>query len=591
VPELPTAPELLERRRRGAALVRDDDGSAGARVAVLSTYNLDLLPPFLAEALDRHAVPALARLTGFGQLARLVADPASELYEAEPQTVLLAPAVEDLLLPLYEQGAGVDGVTLADERVDELVGQIETLLGGLPGATVVVALLPARRAPRERVLSAVASGRGQDAVARLEQGARELGRLGPRVVVIDLAWAVREHGWTALWDSRMWFLGRMRLNAAGHALLADLVAGHLAAARGVRRAKVVAVDLDDTLWGGVVGEVGASGIEIGREGVGLAFRELQRELLVLHQGGVLLAMCSKNDPEYALAAFDHPDMLLRREDFVAERVNWEDKASNMRALADELNLGLDAFAFLDDNAREREWIRQALPEVMVLELPDDPARRPDIVARAPCFQALTVTQDDRHRAESYRAQAERRRTRGTARSFDDYLVSLEQRVCVEPVVERTLQRAVQLCQRTNQFNLLTRRHTAADLERMLADPAHDVIGVMVADRFGDSGMTGLAIVARDGDQAEIDTLLLSCRVLGRHVEDALLSVVARRAWDGGARRLIGRYASTDRNGQVAKFFPDRGFAEVSEGVWRLDLKAGSMPPAPDHILIEEATHA
>jgi FkbH-like protein len=350
------------------------------------------------------------------------------------------------------------------------------------------------------------------------------------------------------------------------------------------------VDLDDTLWGGVVGEVGAGGITIGVEGVGLAFADLQRELLRLQHHGVLLVMCTKNDPEYALAAFDHPEMILRREHFVAERVNWRDKATNLREMARELGLGLDAFVLLDDNPRERDWVRQALPQVVVPELPDDPTERPAFVARIPSFATLAVTDDDRRRTASYYAQGERRQAQSGARSFDDYLASLDQRVTLEPLSERTLPRAAQLCQKTNQFNLLTRRHTQGDLERMLADPAHDVLTVSVADRFGDSGITGVTVVRIVDDQAEIDTLLLSCRVLGRRVEDAVLAVLVRRARERGARTLCGRYAPTERNGQVATFYPERGFAPVGENTWALDLDA-SRHAAPASVTIEEVSHA
>jgi FkbH-like protein len=275
---------------------------------------------------------------------------------------------------------------------------------------------------------------------------------------------------------------------------------------------------------------------------------------------------------------------------VAERVNWQDKAANLRELAEELNLGLDSFVFLDDNPREREWVRQALPVVAVPELPDDPVDRPAFLSLAPWFQTLEVTDADRNRAAGYQAQGHRRRAQAAAASFEDYLGSLEQRLTIEPVTGATLPRAAQLCQRTNQFNLTTRRHTRADLERMLADPACDLVTLAVVDRFGDSGVTGLAVTVHDDGEAELDTLLLSCRLLGRRVEDAFLAVLARRARERGARLLVGRYEPTDRNAQVAEFFPDRGFVAAGERRWRLDLEA-VLPEFPPQLTVDEATHA
>lgn len=581
--------ELSARRRRGADLLRAPDLPAG-ELAVLSTFNLDLLPPFLAEALDRHGVSTPFWLAGFGQLAAEVANPGSELYTRAPADLLLVPAPEDLLAPLYTGDRSADPQELAAERVDELRGQVQMLLERLPGATIYVAVLGAERAPAEYLLAPAAPGRGQRALADLDAGIRELGELGGRVVIVDFDWAARQVGRTTVHDVRLWYLGRMRLNPAGHALLADVVAGGVAVQRGVGRRKVAAVDLDGTLWGGVVGELGLSGVELGEEGVALAFQDFQRELVRLHESGVLIVLCSKNDVEYALEAFDHPSMVLRREYIVAERVNWQDKATNLQELAEELDLGLDSFVFFDDNPREREWIRQALPMVAVPELPADPTERPAFIARGPWFRTLAVTDADRARSASYRAQGDRRRAQASAASFEDYLASLEQRITIEPITEATVPRAAQLCQRTNQFNLTTRRHTQSDIEHMLADPAYDLVALSVTDRFGDSGITGLAITRHADGRAELDTLLLSCRLLGRRVEDAFLAVLARRAHDRGARTLLGAYEPTDRNAQVASFFPDRGFTGISERRWQLDLEAG-LPQPPPQLSIQEAAHA
>jgi FkbH-like protein len=588
-PETLRPDELSARRRRGADLLRTAKPAAG-ELAVLSTFNLDLLPPFLAEALDRYGVGARLWLAGFGQLAAEIANPASELYARAPRDVLLVPAPEDLLAPLYAGDDGADPLGLTAERVDELRGQVQTLLERLPGATIHVAVMGAQRAPAEHLLAPAAPGRGQAALARLDAGVRDLGELGGRVVIVDFDWAARQVGRAAVHDARLWYLGRMRLNPAGHALLAEVVARGMAVHRGVGRRKVAAVDLDDTLWGGVVGEVGPTGIEVGEEGVALAFQDFQRELVRLHDSGVLIVLCTKNDPEYALAAFDHPSMVLRREHVVADRVNWRDKATNLRELAAELELGLDSFVFFDDNPREREWIRQALPMVTVPELPADPTERPAFLARGQWFGTLAVTDADRTRAATYRAQGRRRRAQASAASFEDYLESLEQRLTIEPVTDATVPRAAQLCQRTNQFNLTTRRHTEADVERMLADPAYDLVTVSVTDRFGDSGITGLAITLHEDGRAELDTLLLSCRLLGRSVEDAFLAVLARRARERGASTLLGAYEPTARNAQVAAFFPDRGFTPAGERRWELDLEA-DLPEPPPHLTIEEPAHA
>jgi FkbH-like protein len=383
----------------------------------------------------------------------------------------------------------------------------------------------------------------------------------------------------------------MRLNPAGLAELADLVARHAAAYHG-RARKVVALDLDGTVWGGVVGEVGLTGIALGDEEVGLAFRDMQRELVRLHDSGTVLVACSKNNRDDVADVFErHPAMTLKLSHFAAERINWQDKATNIREMAAELGLGLDSFVFLDDNPVERDWVRQALPMVTVPELPEDPADRLSFLRGSGLFDRIALTEADARRAEGYKAQGIRTRLKEGAGSFDDFLRSLEQEVAIEPVDEAALPRAAQLCQRTNQFNLTTRRHTIADLERMLEDDRTDVFQLSVRDRFADSGVTGLAILRRDGDAAEIDTLLLSCRVLGRRVEDCLLSFLAARASAAGARRLRGHYLPTAKNGQTATFFPDRGFEPAGpDGAFDLDLAHADVP-MPAEMTVRVPTHA
>ena len=352
---------------------------------------------------------------------------------------------------------------------------------------------------------------------------------------------------------------------------------HVSAIRKPPR-KVVVVDLDDTVWGGVVGEVGIAGLALGEDGIGRAFQDFQRELLKLTDTGVLLAACSKNNPEDAWSALErHPGMVLERKHLVALRINWQDKATNLGELAKELNLGIDSFVFLDDNPVERELVRQMLPEVLVPELPEDPALRPAFVRAAPWFNRLRVTSEDRQRGESYRVQKLGTELRDASTTFEGFLTSLAQEVAIEAVSEASIGRAVQLCQRTNQFNLTTPRYTLVDVEQFLRNAAVEVNTLSVRDRFGDHGITGLTIVRYAEDRAEIDTLLLSCRVLGRRIENVLLSHLASRARDRGARLLVGKYIATPKNGQVSTFFADHGFTARGNEEFALDLTTTQLP--------------
>ena len=545
-------------------------------MSVLSTFNVELLPPFLADALERsNQPPATVSLGAFGQLAQELLPPSSTLYRDAPEVLTVVLAVEDLLAPLYASApslpSSLDAAALVTDHVDALRSWLGVALERLPGTICYVALVGPLGAPLEHVLAPLAPERGQELVARLREGVLALGELGKRVVVVDWEWHVRALGTAALHDPRLWYLARMRLNQRGLATLAEMLARHVAAHRGVA-SKVAAVDLDGVLWGGVVGEAGLQGIELGEEGIGLAFQDFQRELLRLRELGVLLAICSKNNPRDAEDVFErHPGMVLRREHFAAERVNWQDKATNLRELATELRVGVDSFVFIDDSPIERGWVRQALPDVVVLELPDDPVERPAILGAAPCFQRIAPTDADRGRAAAYRAERDRRVFATTTASFDDFLVSLEQQVTIEPVSDASLARAAQLCQRTNQFNLTTRRYTIADLEQLRREEDVELHMLSVSDRFSDSGMTGLAILRFTDEEAEIDTLLMSCRILGRRLEDVLLAFLAERAEARDARWLVGRFEPTAKNAQAADFYPVRDFVPAGGGWFRLDL--------------------
>jgi FkbH-like protein len=583
-----SATEASERRERGlAAAAGDNDaGLPELAVFVLGTFNLDLLPPFLVEALERVGLFPRVTLGPFGQLTQEIANPESALYRASPAAVLLVPAAEDLLEAFY---AGAADERIVDERLDELRRLLETALGRLPQATFYVVAFGPEDVPSPHVLDPGAPERGQVALERFLAGVRRLAVISPRVAVVDWEWAGRPGG-GAYRDARLWYLARMRLNPPGLAALADAVAEHVAASRGDAK-KVVAVDLDGLLWGGVVGEVGLTGIELREDGIGLAYKDLQRELVKLTRIGVLLVACSKNNPSDVDEVLDrHPGMVVRREHLSALRVDWRDKATNLRELAEELGLGLDSFVFLDDNPVEREWVRKALPEVAVPELPADPAERPAFLRRLPFFRRTRVTDADARRAASYRVEWRRRELRGAIASFDEFLAELGQEAVLEPLNEGSLARAAQLAQRTNQFNLTNRRYTVAELEALIGDPATEAYTLALSDRFGDSGTTGLAILRFTDGEAEVDTLLLSCRVLGRHVEDAFLAFLAERAHERGARALVGRYVGSARNEQVRSFYPDRGFDPAEDEAYRLDLER-RRPEAPATIAVRVATRA
>jgi len=351
-----------------------------------------------------------------------------------------------------------------------------------------------------------------------------------------------------------------------------------------RARKCVVVDLDNTLWGGVVGEDGPSGIKLGANGPGSEFPEFPRYLLALSQQGILLAINSKNNPEDAWQVIrEHEGMILREEHFSAARINWQPKPENLMEIARELNIGLDSLIFVDDNPNERERVRQFLPEVLVPELPTDPALYRRTLEMIPALQRLEATAEDNQRVAPYREKRDRESAREKVTSVAEYLENLAIKLKIAPAEETTLPRVHQLFQRTNQFNTTTRRYDAGDLAKLSGDPAARLYTLRARDRFGDHGLVAVALMRlADVDGAwRIDSFLMSCRVIGYGIETALLAVVSEAALAAGSQLLRGEYIPTPKNPPVADLFARHGFRETGvEGevsLFERDLTDGPIP--------------
>jgi FkbH-like protein len=385
---------------------------------------------------------------------------------------------------------------------------------------------------------------------------------------------------------RQWFAGKTPFSNVVFRHAARDIRAALAGAVGLAR-RLVIVDLDNTLWGGVVGETGWEGIRLGgHDPAGEAFAAFQDALLALTRRGVLLGVVSKNDEATALAAFDrHSDMRLRRSDLAGWRINWGDKAANVAALTAELNLGLESVVFIDDNPLERGRVAEALPDVLVPDWPQDPALFVGGLRDLRCFDVTAVSDEDRRRAEMYTQERRRRTAQQDVGDPDDWLAGLDLQVTAQPLNADTLTRAAQLFNKTNQMNLSTRRLSPVELLAWSQVPGQRIWTWTVADRFGDSGLTGLLGVAMDGKDAVITDFILSCRVMGRRIEQAMAHKAVAYAGARGAQRIIARHLSTPRNGPCLAFWRESGFNEHKdmEFIWN----GGDEYPLPKHISLKD----
>ncbi len=572
VPSRTTQLLAAERLHELAPSLPDVEAQRSVRIALLGNATLDHLASYLTvDAFQAGLRPTLFQ-PGYDQYQQEILNEHSELYAFDPQVTVLAIHASRLVPRIHAYPFDLS-VEERRRELDQGLQTVQDLLDRLTARSSAMVLVHNLVAPQHRALGLL-DGRDefgqQDAFAEFNRRLAELARTRYRsVYVIDEDGVQARLGKANATDPRLWLTARMPWSDAALRGLSREYLRHIRALRGMAR-KCIVVDLDNTLWGGVIGEDGLAGIQLGAEAPGNAFVALQRQLEVLWRRGILLAICSKNNPEDAwLALEQHPDMVLRRSHFAATRINWQSKPTNLREIARELNIGLDSLVFLDDNPVERAAVRAELPQVFTPELPADPALyRAALLDLADLFDSLSLTVEDRDRNKLYAEQRARSDAQAALNenggSLQDYLATMDIVVEIEPANEVTLPRIAQLTGKTNQFNLTTQRYTDAQISDQLAR-GWRVYSARVLDRFGDNGVTGVIIVSPDDDQAwRIDTFLLSCRVMGRGVETALLAWVADEARRSGATSLRGEYRPTAKNEVVRDCYATHGFRLIDQ---------------------------
>jgi FkbH-like protein len=551
------------------------------RVAMISNCSIELLEKLLEDALNQKNIPAELWIGGFGQYRQLILDLNSPLYSYAPNIVLLYLDGEDLFSELTSNPFDHDSnhsLTVAQSLINQLESLVQCLARQLPETTLLINTLIVPSLNTLVGLEYNSQFSLKDAIIEYNRSLAELARRYLTTVVIDVdsfaSWMGHEN-WV---DPRLWYLARMRFSQEA----AKNLAGHYAATIASRLGKIrkcLVVDLDNILWGGVIGEDGINGIRLGGDGIGHAFVEFQDELCNLYQKGILLAVCSKNNQEDVLDVFrHHPEMRLREEQFASLRINWNDKVTNIREIADELNIGLDSLVFIDDNPVERTWVSSALSEVFVPEWPEDPSYYKTALVKLEIdqFLKLNITREDLQRGEIYTAQAKRRALQTTSSSLEDFYKSLEMQLTIGRADSYSIPRIAQLTQKTNQFNLTTRRYTDAEITLLSQSVESIVYWVELDDRFGSSGIIGVMILRLSAEHTWIiDTFLLSCRAMGRTVENAMLGFVCQELHAIGATKLIGKYIPTPKNKPAVDVYKKMGFHLVEEypdeNHWELDL--------------------
>lgn len=560
------------REKAGHILRELPAGSPGLRVALTGSFNCAPLENLLRAALVAEGLDPAIHVSDFNQWVQDLGEPDGPLARFSPGVVFCL--LDDRAV--FDEVADPSSPAEVESAVLRKLGEVEALAERFAGhsrALLVLATVPLPADRMDNLVAYKSKAALGAAWRKLDAGLLALAAARPQVITLDTA-PLLQRCEGGLGDPRLalgagmsWGYGLLDAVAREGAKLCRAVAG--------KSRKCLVLDLDDTLWGGVLGDCGVAGVALGREGDGKPFLEFQKRIRLLKRQGVLLAVSSKNDRDKVLEMFrTHPDMQLRENDFVDISANWEPKPDAMRRLAEGLNIGLDSMVFLDDSRFEREFMRREVPEAAVPEMPADPALYVPFALAHGWFNTLQITGEDLQRTDQYLEQGRREGFRQAASSTEDFLRGLDLEVSLLEPSDFALPRMAQICQRTNQFNLTGRRYSLAELQAMREGDGHMLLGIGGRDRFGEYGMVGLVVVdkrpgppgtgAPGGETWRIRNFLLSCRVFSRGIEEEILRYVLECARRNGAAGVVGEYSPTPKNGNYRDFYPRNGFRPLSE---------------------------
>ena len=556
------------------------------KVALIGDGTLNLVAPAIEGSGVRHGVLIEVVLGGYNSVVQESFDETSAVHAAKPDLAVLA--TDCRVLGLSRAAASREAANGLVEAAFTRTRMIAERMGKSARGGVIVETVPP---PADSLFGSFDRVEQTSPFAMTEAfngKLREWARNGG-IVLADIARLAATIGYERWDDPRHWHASKLPFSPDFTPVYADVIGRVVGALMGKAK-KVLVLDLDNTLWGGVIGDDGLDGIVLGQgSATGEAFLAIQNFALDLRRRGIVLAVCSKNEDATARQPFrEHPEMALKEAHIAVFQANWTDKAANLRLIAEKLNLGVDSLVFVDDNPAEREQVRRELPMVAVPELPDDPAYYPRYLAAAGYFEAVAFSAEDRARAELYQTNAARAELMESSSDMDSYLRSLDMRFCIGPVSSVNRARVAQLINKSNQYNLTTRRYTEAEVADMETRPDKLMLQARLEDRFGDNGIISIVILDRKGREWDIDTWLMSCRVLGRCVENAVLNTIAAYARSHGAAALTGSYIPSAKNQMVRDHYEKLAFtltdkSESGAARWRLDLSQYDEPELPMRI--------
>ena len=549
------------------------------RVAILRSYTIETMTPYFEVLCKIAGFQPLVYLAGYGQVFQEVLNGQSALYDTKPEIIFLFMRLEDIRPEIVQVFLDLSQEQLREMLVN-IEEDVEKLISNIrkhTQASIVVSNFIVPSYPTLGIYDATSRQSQTHVVERLNMSIAEILAGHSNCYLMDLDQVASRLGKIQFFDPRMYYVSKAPYSRDGFLEMAREILKFVKVIKGQGK-KCIVLDCDNTLWGGIVGEDGIDGIELGSEYPGICFREFQQQLLSISRKGFVLAINSKNNESDVMEVLNtHPHQVLKEENFACLKVNWGNKVDNMHAIAAELNLGVDSFVYLDDDPAECKLIEDNLPEVLTIQVPKEPIALVSLLNEIDELEILSLTAEDRTRPKLYRKEAKRKQLKASVTSLEDFYASLGMEMEVFHNQSGQIPRLAEMTQRTNQFNLTTHRYSESEIRRFIESNEYELYAFALRDIFGDSGVVGEAIFKKmDSSVYEIDTLLLSCRVIGRTAEDSFVNYCLKKLREKGVKKVIGQYTPTKKNAVVQGFYDKMGFsiatqADSGEKVYELDL--------------------
>ena len=536
-------------------------------VGILASFSLNGLEETLRVKCAQKGIDCRTYVGDYNQYNQEIFKSDSKLFQFNPQLTFLILDIRHILGELYFLPYSISASErkeFVETKVDEIKKLVETFLDNSNSKLVITNFQIPVYSPYGINEQKEDFGMKQ-LVYEINNKIRHELKDQSLVFIYDFNEFVMKFGEYNVFNYQDYFFGDIKISIDYIPKFADELLGYVNAVMGITK-KCIVLDLDNTLWGGIIGEDGFDNIKLGDDAVGRSFVEFQKRLLALNQRGIILAINSKNNFEDAMEVIKkHPSMILREDNFACMKINWDDKVTNLQEISKELNIGLDSMVFFDDDLINQEFVKTSLPEVLVVELPNDSSQFAQIITKMKEFDVLKITEEDVKRNEMYLVQKKRTELKNKIVDFDEFLKQMNIEVNIKKADSFTIPRISQLTLKTNQFNLTTKRYQQEEISSFSSDKDRIVECVQVSDKFGDNGITGVYIIEKkDSKEWIIDTFLLSCRIMGRKVEEAMLYQIIEKAKNLGIKKIKGKFIPTKKNKPAENFYSDCGFKKEGD---------------------------